>query len=130
VVEFFHIIFFVNPINHWWNGVAAILIIKENILNISKRFKGDFDKFVMQLEKISIAEATDWMMKYFILLSVFIFFSVEKLFIIQQKANVFISSIIQIETQEFIKKHIIDETNNTADIIGTEDILFLFKLQI
>lgn len=110
--------------------MAAILIIKENILNISKRFKGDFDKFVMQLEKISIAEATDWMMKYFILLSVFIFFSVEKLFIIQQKANVFISSIIQIETQEFIKKHIIDETNNTADIIGTEDILFLFKLQI
>jgi len=51
-------------------------------------------------------EEIDWIMKYFILISVIFFFSFSKVFMRAQNERVFISSITQMEIHEFITRHI------------------------
>ena len=70
------------------------------------------------------------MIKYFIPISTVDFFSIEKDFIKQQNDKVLISSMTQIDSHEFIKKHNTDEVIRSIQIKGTVLILRKFKLQI
>ena len=88
--------------------------------------------FISMVEIIKKEEAIDWIIKYFIIISFVILFSwgVPRI-AIEQKAMVLISNKIQMDTHEFIKKHLTDDDSIIISII----ILVLkwfshFKLQI
>jgi hypothetical protein len=100
--------------NQKWNGEAAILIIKEVNLKITNITKNFLFNFIEIEENTSRADEMDWIIKYFILISVIFFLSVLKLFIIEQNDRVFISNIIQINSQEFTNIHKIGEMIRTV----------------
>jgi len=60
--------------NQKWNGEAAILIIKEVNLKISIIIKNFLFNFIEIEENTSMADEMDWIIKYFILISVIFFF--------------------------------------------------------
>jgi hypothetical protein len=98
-------------------------------LTISKNERKCFPFFRKIEEKRRVADEIDWIMKYFILISL-ADFSLLNLFVRTQNARVFISSMIQIDIQEFINKHMILEIRIIRLMIGMVLILILFKLQI
>lgn len=116
--------------NHWWNGADPILIISDTTVIKAKGNKIYFINLNDMQEKISREEEIDWIIKYFILLSVKDFFSIENVFIMQQKESVLISKATQIEIHEFIKKHKIDDISRNINTKGEIVILSKFKLQI
>ena len=67
---------------------------------------------------INKAEAIDWIIKYFMIISLFFWVSFFFSFLIrEQKDSVFTSSKAQIETQEFITKHKIVEVISSASMM-------------
>jgi len=60
--------------NQKWNGEAAILIIKEVNLKISIIIKNFLFNFIEIEENTSMADEMDWIIKYFILISVIFFY--------------------------------------------------------
>jgi len=96
-----------NEMNHWCVGAMAIFMdsLSTDVINtITQIF---FISFVIIIEKISTTEATDWINKYFSLLSSSIF-----LFLMMvEKANVLISSSIQMTNIDM------ELNNNTKEMI-------------
>jgi len=128
---FLHPEFLVTPINHWWKGDAAILIIKDILPNNARVRTIVFISPVNNIETNRRAEEMDWIIKYFILISKFfdLFFFVF-LFIIEQNAIVFSSKRIQIEIHEFTRKHPIGVIKRVLHTKSLTFIFVLFKLQI
>lgn len=100
--------FFVIPTNHSWNGEAAIFTnsdIKGKKTNNVDVNLGDLEMVILLTSR---TEATDWMMKYFILSSAI--FDFREFFKIVQKARVLISRATQIKIQEFLRMQAPTET--------------------
>jgi len=99
-------------------------ITKKSTLEIS------FLSFDITYILIKRAEAVDWIIKYFIILSfIFFFLFKEEVTETEQKAKVFNSSRIQIETHEFLNRHNIEDAIR-AIMINKLVLIFYFKLQI
>jgi len=102
-VPFFSEIFLVTVINHWCKGPAASLIIKAKDPKTppGKTLSTRPISFVDNIVNNKRIEVMDWMMKYFILISLYLAGGVLPLQdITQQKDIVFISNVIQILTHE------------------------------
>jgi hypothetical protein len=125
IEDVFHSIISTILMNHCWNGEDPILIIKAvvdiNIIILIILF------FISMTLRIKILDDTDWMIKYFILLSLLLFF-IMFVFMIEQNARVFNSNIIQIAIHEFIMKQEILEV--IISIRRIVCILVFVKLQI
>jgi hypothetical protein len=105
-------------INHWWKGEVADLISSETVL--IKITIGSMDEisFVIIIEKIRIADEMDWIIRYFILISVLlrVFWDLFPLNI-RQYDKVFNSKAIQIIIQELTRIHRMDEDTRTVFMI-------------
>lgn len=103
IVEAFHSVHSTILMNHCWNGDDATFTIRAiTVISIIMFTVTLF--FVKITLMMNIPDAIDWMMKYFILLSLVFFFLLSLSFMMEQKARVFNSSMIQIDTHEFINK--------------------------
>ena len=107
-----------------WKGEAAILIIKEITTNQIRAVFIMFKFLKETAEKISSAEAIDWITKYFKILSLSINFVWEESFDREQNARVFISKAIQIVIQELSVKHDSEEKIKKIKNMGNLGILF------
>jgi hypothetical protein len=128
VVEAFHSMLSTILVNHCWNGEHAIFTIRV-IVESSIIVRSAVSLFFVIITlMIRILEEIDWITKYFILLSAIFFFLILLPFMIEQKAKVFISNMIQMDSHEFIIKQQVLEVSN----IGTKImfILSLVRLQI
>lgn len=99
-----HFEFLTIVINHWWKGEEAALIIIETSPNNQKIWLLVYS-LVMIIENTKIAEVIDWIIKYFILISVKnppVFFLC---FIKVQKERVLSSKAIHTTTHLFLKMH-------------------------
>jgi hypothetical protein len=100
------------------------------MLAVSKNTFSNREIFILRDEKISSAEAIDWITKYFILHSVVFCFIFLKVFIKAQKERVLSSSMIQTPIQEFIIKHIPVDRKMLIAIKRFTRIPFNIKLQV
>jgi hypothetical protein len=91
----------VNSMNQAWKGAAASLTSRAALPD-RKRIGVEFLSSWLDRNRIRIADAIDWMIKYFIGNSAFLFF-IER---ILQNARVFISRAIQRMNHEFLVRQI------------------------
>lgn len=102
IILFIHFMFDAMFTNHWCKGAAADLIIKERIATKENSLTISLGIISYDENKINKAEAIDWIIRYFITVSLFLWFSCfPPVLRIEQKDRVFNSNILQIETQEF-----------------------------
>ena len=119
-------------INQWWNGTPPIFVARDLSIIILVMLDITSPFFISIVEIIKKEEAIDWMIKYFIIISFVILFSWGILrIVIEQKAIVLISSKIQMDTHEFIKRHLTEDDSIITNIITLVLKWFShFKLQI
>jgi len=109
-------ILFIISMNHLWKGLAASLIRTAIVPPIIRAVLGVCCVFII-INITRMAEATDWMIKYFRLLSRFFFMYDFLIKNNEQKANVFISNPTQIANHEFlVTTHRVDLVKNTTNI--------------
>ena len=97
---------FVILINHEWRGAAAILSMRQMKTAVWRVPSFLWELLERERAKIKIAEATDWITKYFIIFSFMRALSLfSSNFEIIQKAIVLISRSAHTTNQEFEKKH-------------------------
>lgn len=91
------------PTNHSWNGEAAIFTISDSVGNKTRNVIVNFGDLEIVILLTRRTEDTDWITKYFILISaIFVF---KEFFKIEQKARVLISKATQIKIHEFLRRH-------------------------
>jgi len=118
--------------NHLWNGTAANLVSRARVPTMrSSLFMAPK---CIDMCRISRAEATDWIEKYFIEVSRNLF-GMKELFLIKevQKASVPVSSATQMIIHDELMRHTTDDTKTVDITAGKILILPIFrntKLQV